>query len=386
MSALKEGIKHLLKEAVPLPGISSLVQACDSGDSNVAHKEAAITRHVEDLKKSLERLNTIDRTRQVEFKDQLDHLIEDYRRNNTSTNRLSRLAKVAETLEALDKLSEQITRSIQSYTVGSIGDHSEVLKSIDDDLKSTKANVEERISKNEVQMSSFVDMLKNLKGLLNQAAESLTSLTPSSLAQSWTESSSSKINAVDLSRCCYKTLPTRCHHRWGVAFRKYSQNGHSLDPMDFLASYISAVHGGHSGDTNHASLAEFIRPSVRIPSEIPPRDEPFYPYHRLRGWSPYFTTSTANQGCTTPSSFDTLGVRPHQASLTNASSQGSTSSPANEGCTTPRHFDIYNMFSPQMSAIQVIAKCFRNMASSIRVDPDMPIHAWSHSCEPMAST
>ncbi|KAG8742765.1 hypothetical protein FRC10_000932 [Ceratobasidium sp. 414] len=304
MSVLKEGIKHIIKEALPFPG---MVQACDPGDSNVSpsdhlqfnetlktsilpdqvtHKEAAIRRHVEDLKKSLERPNAIDHTRQVEFKNQLDRLVDDYRRNNAGTGRLSRLTKVAETLEALDNLSEDITMSIQRYTVNSIRDHSEMLKSVDNDLKSAKANVEERMSKNEAQMSSVFDMLKNLKGLLHQAAESLTSLKPLGLPQ----------------------LP--------IAWRRH---------------ILVHPEGSHFWCAHYGSGT-------------------WWPY----GWY--------------------------------ALVRGRTYSPNDHGCTTPLSFDISSMFSHQTTAIQVIAKCFQSMASSIRVGPDMPIHACSHSCVPMAST
>ncbi|KAG9080812.1 hypothetical protein FRC06_006134 [Ceratobasidium sp. 370] len=237
--SLFRGMRHLLKEAVPLPGISSLVQTCDSGDSNTVHKEAAIMQHVEDLKKSLERLDAVDHGRQNQFKDQLDRLVDDYRRNSTSKNRLSRLTKVTETLEALDNLSEQIARSIQSYTVGSITDHSEMLKSVDEDLKSAKADVEGRISKNEAQMSSILDMLKSMKGLLHQAAEGLTSLKPPSLSQFWAGSSPPEDLEEDLWGCCYFTDHKHCVHAWGLAFREYHLEGHaSADPIGFLASHF----------------------------------------------------------------------------------------------------------------------------------------------------
>ncbi|KAG9088358.1 hypothetical protein FRC06_002075 [Ceratobasidium sp. 370] len=363
MSVLREGIKHLLKEAVPLPGISSLLQACDSGDSNTAHKEAAIMQHVEDLKKSLERLNAVDHARQVEFKDQLDRLVDDYRRNNTDTNRLSRLAKVASTLEALDNMSENITKSTHIYTVNSIGDQSERLESVDADLKSVKRNMEEHVSKGETQMSSILDMFKDLKGLLHQAAESLTSLIPSSTPEPRQISKLSARMQGPMHYCCYFATsisaswgPRRCAHPWGKAFRKHRMlNDYPLDPISFLSRHFPEYY------TEVISLGR-CKPIGTRTNRYPRADS-----NNVK------ISSTFNNTTSSPGQFGTLG-------------QDSTGSPNNHGCTIPRNFDMSSMFSHQTNAIQVIAKCFRSMASSIRVDPDMPIYAWSHSCEPMAST
>ncbi|KAG8724056.1 hypothetical protein FRC09_000599 [Ceratobasidium sp. 395] len=193
MSPLKSGLK-ILGEVVPLPGVANLAQAFDSGNSNIEQQEAAILKHVEDLKGSLCGLNTIDRTRQQELKDQLDRLVNDYKSSHTTTNRISRLAKVQATLEALEVLREQLNASVQTYAVDSIGSHSESLENLGDEIQS----VEARVSKNETQISSVFDMLKSLKGLLAQAAERITNLTGPTFPQPYHHSPEA---AEDMAYC-----------------------------------------------------------------------------------------------------------------------------------------------------------------------------------------
>ncbi|KAG8704649.1 hypothetical protein FRC09_003411, partial [Ceratobasidium sp. 395] len=141
--------------------------------------------------------------------------------------------------------------SVQTYTVDSIGNHSERLENIDDEIRSVKSDVEERVSKNETQISSVLDILKSLKELLGQAAERITNLMGPSFPQPCHHSPEVE---EEMEGCCYFDDIQHCEHAWGKAYRRDCRDqGHESDKADFLAKnfpehYAVAVRNGlHTG-------------------------------------------------------------------------------------------------------------------------------------------